>query len=62
MSTQFLQTENDSLNELLDRSLSVHKQTLGALGPEPYQYLEATVDLLEKIIEELEVVKVGDKP
>ena len=59
MSTQFLQTENDSLNELLDRSLSVHKQTLGALGPEPYQYLEATVDLLQKTIKELETIKVG---
>jgi len=61
MSTQFLQTENDTLHEMLDRSLSVHKQTLGAIGREPFQYLEATVDLLEKIIEELEVVNVGGK-
>jgi len=53
--------ENDTLHDLLDHSLDVHKQVLKAIGNEPHPYLAFSVDLLNQIIEELEPFQVGEE-
>ena len=52
--------ENDALHVMLNRSLDVHKQTVAMLRCEPYfSHIAMQIDLGEKIIEELEPLRVG---